>query len=46
MKKQQLTDEFKVLGLDIYPEFIERSIVNFQKYRPHIKNINKISVDF
>jgi hypothetical protein len=48
MKKKGLSSnkkgKFNIVGVDLHSDFVERSIVNFQKYAKHIDK--SIGVDF
>ena len=48
MKNEKVNPVTKIsiVGVDVYSEFIEKSIVNYQKYKKHITNNEKIIVDF
>ena len=37
---------FSIIGVDLYPDFIERSIVNHQKYKKFLDNQSRIQVDY
>jgi hypothetical protein len=35
-----------IVGVDLYSDFVEKSMVNYQKYRKSIKNLDRVTVDF
>lgn len=37
---------FQIVGVDLFPDFVERAIVNHDKYKKYIVNNDKIRVDF
>jgi hypothetical protein len=38
--------QFSIIGVDLYSDFIEKSIINYDKYRKSIENTHKITIDF
>jgi hypothetical protein len=35
-----------IVGVDLYSDFVEKSMVNYQKYRKSIQNLDRVTVDF
>lgn len=44
MKYENISQDaqFHITGLDLYDDFIEKSIVNYQKYKRHFEFLNRI----
>ena len=47
IKKHQIREsKVSVLGIDLFGDFVEKSIINYQKYRKVILNNSQVAVDF
>ena len=47
IKKHQIRgSKVSVLGIDLFGDFVEKSIINYQKYRKVILNNSQVAVDF
>lgn len=45
IKHDKLGGLIQVVGVDLYADFVEKSIMNYQRYKQHMSS-DKVSVDF
>ena len=47
IKKHQIrASKVSIVGVDLYGDFVEKAIMNYQKYRKTIQNQSQVAVDF
>lgn len=40
--KNNSNSAIQIIGVDVYSDFIEKAIVNHQKYKKHVENANRV----